>query len=236
VIQKSDPEVAVLVAVVDRDDPENWVVVCPVCGRRNTHGAELGYRCSHCHCTDGYIMAPPGAQEAPYESVCRACRDYFVYVDEDPKHLRPRRLAFYRPLDLTASDDGVAVMGQYRCDWAHEWQCRWTDKPTPEPLPPVGPGTRCALYRHYDDDGVLLYVGISDRPVQRGKSHARHASWVQFAARIDAIWLANRTAAEEAEVTAIRVEQPVFNVANALGDVEARISAYLDAARRGVRV
>jgi hypothetical protein len=91
---------------------------------------------------------------------------------------------------------------------------------------------RCALYRHYDAAGVLLYVGISENPVDRGRGHARYSEWVRYAARIEAEWLDSRAAAERAERLAIRSERPVFNIAHAVGDVDARIRSYLQAGGR----
>jgi hypothetical protein len=86
---------------------------------------------------------------------------------------------------------------------------------------------RCVLYRHYDDQDVLLYVGISESPIDRTNGHARSSEWVQYAARAEMEWMGSRGAAEAAEREAIRDEVPVFNRQHARGDVERRISDYI---------
>lgn len=70
---------------------------------------------------------------------------------------------------------------------------------------------RCALYRHFDADDLLLYLGISDNPVQRGKDHARDSDWVKYAVRAEVVWYRNRAAAERAEKIGIIAERPIFN-------------------------
>lgn len=45
--------------------------------------------------------------------------------------------------------------------------------------------TRTALYRHYDDEGQLLYVGISENVESRTRMHVR-----RFAARVRHEWVA----------------------------------------------
>lgn len=70
---------------------------------------------------------------------------------------------------------------------------------------------RCALYRHFDADDLLLYLGISDNPVQRGKDHARDSDWVQYAVRAEVTWHSSRAEALAAEAAAIVAERPLFN-------------------------
>lgn len=79
------------------------------------------------------------------------------------------------------------------------------------PRPAEPPKPRVALYRHFDRDGVLLYVGVSQDPKIRRQSHSRHAVWHEFASREEVTWLDDRDAALEAEREAIRTESPLFN-------------------------
>lgn len=72
--------------------------------------------------------------------------------------------------------------------------------------------TRTALYRHYDADGALLYVGISDTPDKRLKQHQLHSAWAEAVASTHLVWFDNRAAAEDAERAAIRTEAPAHNV------------------------
>jgi hypothetical protein len=88
---------------------------------------------------------------------------------------------------------------------------------------------RCALYRHYDDQDVLLYVGISATPVDRTNAHARGSEWAAYAERAEAQWFNNRESAEAAEREAIRTEVPIFNRAGAVGNVDQRIEMYVRA-------
>lgn len=76
-----------------------------------------------------------------------------------------------------------------------------------------------ALYRHFDADGVLLYVGISLRPVQRLGTHAKGSRWADRITRVTVEWRESREAAMRAESVAIRDELPSYNIT---GQVEAR--------------
>lgn len=87
---------------------------------------------------------------------------------------------------------------------------------------------RCALYRHFDDQDVLLYVGITDNLGERTNSgHARSSDWVQFAVRAEAEWHDARDAAAVEERDAVENEQPIFNRQYAIGDVDRRIADYV---------
>lgn len=74
---------------------------------------------------------------------------------------------------------------------------------------PQGP---TALYRLYDVDGHLLYVGISNDPEARWRSHLYGiAQWPARAVRRTDEWFASRAEAEAAEYAAIKIEEPIFN-------------------------
>lgn len=72
-------------------------------------------------------------------------------------------------------------------------------------------GGRTALYRHYDVEDVLLYVGISGTPENRTRWHKRNAEWIERAVRFTGVWYPTRAAALIAEAKAIREESPQFN-------------------------
>lgn len=75
--------------------------------------------------------------------------------------------------------------------------------------PPPG---RTALYRLYDSGNQLLYVGISNNPESRWKSHLYGtADWPRLASSRTDEWFDTRVDAEAAEVIAIKAEQPRFN-------------------------
>lgn len=69
-----------------------------------------------------------------------------------------------------------------------------------------------AMYRKYDSDGTLLYVGISMDPKHRDTVHGVLSPWAKYVERTEIEWLPDRASALEAETIAIRDEDPIFNV------------------------
>ena len=67
------------------------------------------------------------------------------------------------------------------------------------------------LYRHFDKDGVLLYVGVSGRLMRRLKEHHQNASWFSRIARVDVEHYPDRQSVLKAEIEAIQREKPLFN-------------------------
>lgn len=72
-----------------------------------------------------------------------------------------------------------------------------------------------ALYRFYDIDGQLLYVGISWRPAQRMLEHRMGKEWWSQVGDVTFEHYPNHAEADEAETTAIRSERPLYNIAKA---------------------
>lgn len=68
------------------------------------------------------------------------------------------------------------------------------------------------LYRHFDADGRLLYVGISLSTVARLTQHRASSHWFQKIARVEIEKHPSRRAALEAEKQAILSERPICNV------------------------
>ena len=66
------------------------------------------------------------------------------------------------------------------------------------------------LYRHYDRDGALLYVGMSTNAIARLRSH-KDAPWSHEISRIEMESFPDGASAKAAEQRAIREENPVFN-------------------------
>jgi hypothetical protein len=71
------------------------------------------------------------------------------------------------------------------------------------------------LYRHFDKDGDLLYVGISLSAVDRSKQHRNGSDWWPEVASITVENFASRSAAERAERKAIANERPIHNTMHA---------------------
>ena len=86
---------------------------------------------------------------------------------------------------------------------------------------------RCSLYRHYDDEGLLLYVGISVDPAVRMKQHESSSPWWRFVAESDIDWYLTETDAAQAERRAIIDEAPIFNKAGATPERDPRAIRYL---------
>lgn len=94
-------------------------------------------------------------------------------------------------------------------DWEADWPItlvrvvEWGAPQTPIPT---------ALYRLRDQEGWLLYVGITDNPERRWKDHAKDKPWWPEVADRSIDWLPSRAHAIAAEAAAIRTERPRHNV------------------------
>jgi hypothetical protein len=82
------------------------------------------------------------------------------------------------------------------------------DDQMPEGVIAEGP---CRLYRHFDNDGVLLYVGISLSAVRRLAQHRSQSPWFEEIATIRVEVYPSRAAALAAETRAIQTEAPRHN-------------------------
>jgi predicted GIY-YIG superfamily endonuclease len=71
---------------------------------------------------------------------------------------------------------------------------------------------RTAIYRLFNDDNVLLYVGITHDPSTRLKCHRGEKPWWPIVAYGSIGWLATRTGALAHEALAIAEERPLFNI------------------------
>jgi hypothetical protein len=79
----------------------------------------------------------------------------------------------------------------------------------------AGPGGPTVLYRHYDANDRLLYVGITDasRGGRRWNEHADDKPWFHLVARSSiSDPYPTRAAALYAEACAIRDERPIHNI------------------------
>jgi len=68
------------------------------------------------------------------------------------------------------------------------------------------------LYRYYDSQDNLLYVGISICSIKRLKSHVKNSPWSADVSRMAIEKFNTREEALAAEAKAIREERPRFNV------------------------
>lgn len=70
---------------------------------------------------------------------------------------------------------------------------------------------RTALYRLYDEAGVLLYIGISHQPDVRFEQHSKVKEWWPQVVRREVEWFDDRPSAAASEADAIRSEDPEHN-------------------------
>lgn len=71
---------------------------------------------------------------------------------------------------------------------------------------------RHVLYRLYDSDGKLLYIGRTSDLRARFSAHAIHQLWWHEVARCTVDFYPNLEALVVAEINAIRTEQPQHNI------------------------
>ena len=69
-----------------------------------------------------------------------------------------------------------------------------------------------SIYRHFNSSGVLLYLGISCRPLLRTSEHQKGSRWFDEIANITIEKCATRLEAEQKERQYIKAECPIYNV------------------------
>jgi hypothetical protein len=105
------------------------------------------------------------------------------------------------------------------------------DQPKPDTTPKYPRGEY--LYRHWDADANLLYVGVAKKPAQRERQHAKSSPWMVFHAETTLQRFETRGESERAEAAAIANEWPLFNVAgNDCPEARRRLTTYLEARNR----
>lgn len=75
--------------------------------------------------------------------------------------------------------------------------------------PPFEP---TSLYRLYDDNFRLLYIGIAGNPGRRFQQHAKEKEWWGDVVHVRLQHFDTRSAAAQAEIKAIQEEWPPMNV------------------------
>ena len=68
------------------------------------------------------------------------------------------------------------------------------------------------LYRHFDSESVLLYVGVSLSALQRLGQHATNSHWFNSIAKVTIEKFESRKDALQAEKNAIASESPLHNI------------------------
>jgi DNA-binding MarR family transcriptional regulator len=70
---------------------------------------------------------------------------------------------------------------------------------------------KTSLYRHFDSEGILLYVGVSLSQLNRLQQHSRNAKWFDKITSVTIEHFETRELALEAEAIAIMEEEPLYN-------------------------
>jgi len=79
-------------------------------------------------------------------------------------------------------------------------------------IPEQPDGAAALIYRLFDDEGELLYIGCTVHPRKRFHSHRRRQPWWDEVADSELMWYPSVEAAAVAEQQAIRTEQPIYNI------------------------
>jgi GIY-YIG catalytic domain len=82
------------------------------------------------------------------------------------------------------------------------------------------------LYRHFDGDGQLLYVGVSLNVVNRLAQHRSGSSWYNDIKRVDVEAFETREQALDAERKAISGEHPTYNIHQQVKICRDRVAQY----------
>lgn len=72
------------------------------------------------------------------------------------------------------------------------------------------------LYRLYDRDGQLLYIGVTDNVLRRWKEHSKEKFWWDQVHTFTKEEYPDRSSVENAERLAIKTESPTYNIAHAV--------------------
>lgn len=135
---------------------------------------------------------------------------------------RPARLAETCRMSTRKAELALDHLGKH--GWISPGAGRWDlaaggdcDCPV-APSPPTGPqldriGSQVALYRLFDAQGTLLYVGITDDLRTRMRAHPLDKPWWPEVARKTVAWYDTREDADRAETLAIAAERPKYNKA-----------------------
>lgn len=71
---------------------------------------------------------------------------------------------------------------------------------------------KTALYRFFNKDGILLYVGVSMHLINRVNQHGKEKEWFEEIANINIEYFNERIDALDAEEIASKTENPLYNI------------------------
>lgn len=79
-------------------------------------------------------------------------------------------------------------------------------------MPVGGRDAEHIVYRFYDVEGALLYVGVTKEPYKRWEHHEKKKSWFREMAVITRSFYPDKESSYEAERRAIITERPRYNI------------------------
>ena len=90
---------------------------------------------------------------------------------------------------------------------------------------------KTTLYRHFNANGKLLYVGISLSALQRLSQHADHSDWYNKISRVEMEHFSDRPSAMAAEKKAVISEGPLYNIHHKKKPNKTRYQEYAEQSR-----
>ena len=79
-------------------------------------------------------------------------------------------------------------------------------------LGPAGAKKTHTLYRFFDDDGALLYIGVTNSPPNRFRAHRADKEWWGMVKTVKMEQFPSRSALMAGEAAAIKAERPRYNI------------------------
>jgi len=70
---------------------------------------------------------------------------------------------------------------------------------------------KTAVYKHKNEKGEIIYVGVATSAAQRSIQHLNASEWKEEIVTIDVEWMPNRLAAEVKEIELIKELRPKYN-------------------------
>lgn len=117
-----------------------------------------------------------------------------------------------RPIPLHLADDGTYILGDEDEEMSRFGSANLT-LPSPSP---------CSLYRFFNQDGALLYVGITDHLPGRMSEHAREKEWWREVSTVTVEHFDSRAEARRAEQAAMDDGRPARNRVRSVGKTPLR--------------
>ena len=105
--------------------------------------------------------------------------------------------------------------------WLKREVLEWAERrPVSKPKYEDADGRIFHLYRHFDAEGKLLYVGVSISALNRLASHQQNSHWFWDISKVEVSKFETRQASLDAETAAIKNEKPLHNIIHNMREIE----------------